>query len=145
MTTSSTVFSLKQLRSHSSIFITLWSDWRSLTPYRTDTHSPFVPDSQTPDEFVWLPVWKMPWSVTLITFLRLHMTIWWSSPSRLLSHGVLYKPGLQKIFSLLSLEREANLIMAFRTAVVACALFLGLCIITNGKPFDTHAYCKIVW
>ncbi|GAA6234117.1 uncharacterized protein LOC101160024 [Lates japonicus] len=36
--------------------------------------------------------------------------------------------------------------MATRTLVVACALFLGLCIITNGKPTEvTHAYCKIVW
>ncbi|CAB1437785.1 unnamed protein product [Pleuronectes platessa] len=36
--------------------------------------------------------------------------------------------------------------MAARTLVVACALFLGLCIIASSKPADTtHAYCKIVW
>ncbi|KAI3374844.1 hypothetical protein L3Q82_021387 [Scortum barcoo] len=36
--------------------------------------------------------------------------------------------------------------MAVRTLVVACALFLGMCIITSGKPTETtHAFCKIVW
>eukprot|EP00064_Thunnus_orientalis_P014311 superscaffoldBa00002466_g14353 len=36
--------------------------------------------------------------------------------------------------------------MAVKTLVVACALFLGMCIITNGKPTETtHAFCKIVW
>ncbi|KAF1383724.1 hypothetical protein PFLUV_G00134810 [Perca fluviatilis] len=36
--------------------------------------------------------------------------------------------------------------MAVRICVVACALFLGMCIVTNGGPSDTtHAFCKIVW
>ncbi|KAM7400432.1 hypothetical protein PAMA_004900 [Pampus argenteus] len=36
--------------------------------------------------------------------------------------------------------------MAVKTLVVAFALFLGMCIVTNGKPTETtHAYCKIVW
>ncbi|CAK6974675.1 hypothetical protein L3Q82_021387 [Scomber scombrus] len=36
--------------------------------------------------------------------------------------------------------------MAGKTLVVACALFLGMCFITNGAPNEvTHAFCKIVW
>ncbi|KAK2895138.1 hypothetical protein Q8A73_014626 [Channa argus] len=36
--------------------------------------------------------------------------------------------------------------MAARTVVVACVLFLGMCIISGGSPTETtHAYCKIVW
>ncbi|KAL7385888.1 hypothetical protein ABVT39_001558 [Epinephelus coioides] len=36
--------------------------------------------------------------------------------------------------------------MAVRTLVVACALFLGMCVVINGGPTETtHAYCKIVW
>uniref|UniRef100_A0A3Q1GDX7 Immunoglobulin V-set domain-containing protein n=1 Tax=Acanthochromis polyacanthus TaxID=80966 RepID=A0A3Q1GDX7_9TELE len=37
--------------------------------------------------------------------------------------------------------------MTFRRfAVVACTLFLGMLIITNGKPTEvTHAFCKIAW
>uniref|UniRef100_A0AAQ5YQJ1 Uncharacterized protein n=1 Tax=Amphiprion ocellaris TaxID=80972 RepID=A0AAQ5YQJ1_AMPOC len=36
--------------------------------------------------------------------------------------------------------------LSLRTLVVASALFLGMCIITSGKPAETtHAYCRIVW
>ncbi|KAL3055341.1 hypothetical protein OYC64_018096 [Pagothenia borchgrevinki] len=36
--------------------------------------------------------------------------------------------------------------MAVRTLVVACALFLGMCVVINGGPTEmTHAFCRIVW
>ncbi|KAM8726881.1 uncharacterized protein AB9X84_000786 [Acanthopagrus schlegelii] len=36
--------------------------------------------------------------------------------------------------------------MAVRTLVAACALFVGMCIVTSGKPTNTtHAFCRVVW
>ncbi|XP_077954804.1 uncharacterized protein LOC144405462 [Gasterosteus aculeatus] len=36
--------------------------------------------------------------------------------------------------------------MAVRTLAVACALFMGMCIVANSAPADmTHAFCKIIW
>ncbi|KAG8014244.1 hypothetical protein GBF38_016668 [Nibea albiflora] len=35
--------------------------------------------------------------------------------------------------------------MAAKTLVVACALFLGMCVVRNNQADATHAFCKIVW
>lgn len=87
------------------------------------------------------------WSVMQIAFPRVHMTSQRSS-SCSFSCRVLYKrePHQRPHSPVRTLEEETNCIMAGRTLAVACALLLGMCIITSGKPTDTtHAYCKIVW
>lgn len=87
--------------------------------------------------------------VNLITSPRLHVTNHQTASFLLFfSRYEPYKPKPSKptLSAVPVVEGEPIVIMAAKTLVATYVLFLGLCVITRGKPMDiTHAYCKIVW